>query len=315
MKVTLEKAVDLIKRGETVAIPTETVYGLAADAFNINAVKKIFEQKGRPADNPLIVHISNLNQLHEVTTDIPDDLKKLADRFWPGPLSLVLKKQPSVPDIVTGGLNTVAVRMPDHPLTLQLIERTGPLTAPSANKSGRPSPTNPKHIVEDFGHKLPILDGGISKLGLESTVLDLSSTSISILRPGFIDSTMIEEILEEKVTIMDPSDKSSGNKSPGTRFTHYKPKATVKWLDRPISKINNRENYIILHSISDELSDQENLHTYEGDYTSLARDLYDHFRTADHLTCSTIFIEPFENKKKHSLIPALKDRIERAISS
>ncbi len=244
MNVSLEKAANLIKRGETVAIPTETVYGLAADAFNVNAVKKIFQQKGRPAENPLIVHICELEQLNHLVTDIPDDLQKLADHFWPGPLSVILKKQTSVPDIVTGGLNTVAVRMPDHSLTLSLIKKTGPLTAPSANKSGRPSPTNPTHIIEDFGPDLPILDGGSSKLGLESTVLNLSSESITILRPGFIDTKMIEDLLGKKVTMMDASDKTSGAKSPGTRFTHYKPKASVRWLDRPISELSDSKNYI-----------------------------------------------------------------------
>lgn len=315
MKVTLEKAAELIKDGETVAIPTETVYGLAADAFNVNAVKKIFKQKGRPANNPLIVHISDLEQLNHLVTDTPDNLHKLADRFWPGPLSIVLKKQTSVPDIVTGGLDTVAVRMPDHSLTLSLIKKTGPLTAPSANKSGRPSPTNPKHIVEDFGPDLPILDGSSSRLGLESTVIDLSGDSITILRPGFIDSSMIVDLLGKKVSMMDPSDKTSGKKSPGTRFTHYKPKAYVRWLDRPISELSDSENYIILHSKEIESSNQKNIHAYTADYPSLARDLYDHFRTADHLGCKSIVIEPFDEERSHPLIPALKDRIEKAISS
>lgn len=315
MKITLEKAVDLIKQGETVAIPTETVYGLAADAFNVNAVKKIFEQKGRPADNPLIVHISNLKQLQEVVSEIPDDLRKLTNHFWPGPLSLVLKKKSTVPDIVTGGLDTVAVRMPDHSLSLSLIEKTGPLTAPSANKSGRPSPTNPKHITEDFGDDLPILDGGASKLGLESTVLDLSCEFITILRPGFIDAAMIENCLGKKVKVMEQSDKSSGKKSPGTRFTHYKPKASVKWLNETVNNISDPKNYFIFHSRKIKSINQKNIHAYGGDYSSLARDLYDHFRTADHLSCRTIFIEPLKESDMHSLIPALKDRIERAIGS
>lgn len=315
MKVTLEKAAELIKRGETVAIPTETVYGLAADAFNVHAVKKIFEQKGRPSDNPLIVHISNLAQLDQLVTEFPEDLYKLADKFWPGPLSIVLKKQSSVPDIVTGGLQTVAVRMPDHSLTLSLIEKTGPLTAPSANKSGRPSPTNPKHVLEDFGPALPILDGGSSKLGLESTVIDLSEDSITILRPGFIDAKMIKDLLEKEVKMMDESDKKSGQKSPGTRFTHYKPKATVQWLAQPISDIKSSACYIIIHSKAVDESNQKNIHCYDGDYSTFARDLYDHFRTADHLSCENIFIEPFEDTEAHSLIPALKDRIERAIGS
>jgi L-threonylcarbamoyladenylate synthase len=174
MDRSFQKAVELIRAGDVVAIPTETVYGLAADAFNISAVKKTFEVKGRPPDNPLIVHISRTEQLDEIADEIPEDAFKLAETFWPGPLTLVLKKKPIVPDIVTGGLNTVAVRMPDHPLTRKLIEQTGPLTAPSANRSGRPSPTRPEHIREDFGSTVHILEGGSAKLGLESTVLDMS---------------------------------------------------------------------------------------------------------------------------------------------
>lgn len=315
MKVNLNQAVEFIQNGEIVAIPTETVYGLAADAFNVNAIKKIFAQKGRPSDNPLIVHISSLNQLNQLVENIPEDLQELAEQFWPGPLSVVLKKHDSIPDIVTGGLNTVAIRMPDHSLTLSLIEKTGPLTAPSANKSGRPSPTKPTHVVEDFGPDLPILDGGSSKLGLESTVVDLSGDSITILRPGFIDAKMIEDRLGQEVKMMDESDKKTGKKSPGTRFTHYKPKASVKWLAPSITTISDSKNYFIFHSKKIKSINQKNIHTYEGEYSSFARDLYDHFRTADHLSCKNIFIEPFEDIKANSLIPALKDRIERAIGS
>lgn len=314
MKVTLEKAAKLIKNGNTVAIPTETVYGLAADAFNVNAVKKIFEQKGRPSENPLIVHISDFKQLDLLISEIPEEVKKLADQFWPGPLSIVLKKKNRVPDIVTGGMNTVAVRMPDHPLTLSLIQKTGPLTAPSANKSGRPSPTNTKHIEEDFGFDLPILDGGSSKIGLESTVLDLSGGEITILRPGFVDAKMIEAVLGKKVVMIDKSDDSSGKKSPGTRFTHYKPQASVKWLKDPSIKSMENSFYYLLHN-QPKKSLQKNIHSYDGDYESLARDLYDHFRTADHLSCPVIYIEPFSDEDNHPLIPALKDRVEKAISS
>lgn len=315
MKVTLEKAAALIKKGETVAIPTETVYGLAADAFNVNAVKKIFKQKGRPPENPLIVHISELDQLEILAGEIPGDLKKLANQFWPGPLSLVFKKHHRVPDIVTGGLNTVAVRMPDHPLTLSLISKTGPLAAPSANKSGRPSPTNPKHIEEDFGPDLPVLDGGPSKIGLESTVLDLSGDEITILRPGFVDSKMIKAATGKEVNKLGASNDASGKKSPGTRFTHYKPKASVQWLKNPVSEITDTNRYVLLHSKGYESSGPKNIHSYNGDYEAFGRDLYDHFRTADHLSYPVIFIEPFKDSGTHSLVPALEDRIEKAIRS
>ena len=313
MKVTLEQAVNLIKNGETVAIPTETVYGLAADAFNINAVKKIFDQKGRPAENPLIVHISNLGQLQSLVSEFPADAKRLTDKFWPGPLSIVLKKKKRVPDIVTGGLDTVAIRMPNHSETLALIEQTGPLTAPSANKSGRPSPTKPAHVEEDFGSEMPILDGGPTKLGLESTVLDLSSDRITILRPGYVDSWMIEKLFQKEVHTLDTFDYSSAKKSPGTRFTHYKPKAEVLWLESPISEMDDSDQYYLIHSKNKTVSESKNLYAYNGDYENFAHDLYDHFRTADHLSCSRIYIEPFDDRANHPLIDALKDRIGKAI--
>ncbi len=315
MIVNLKKAVELIKNGEIVAIPTETVYGLAADAFNVNAVKKTFDRKGRPPDNPLIVHINNLKQLDLLVTDLKDEVQVLAEKFWPGPLSLVLKKKNRVPDIVTGGLDTVAVRMPDHPLTLSLIEQTGPLTAPSANKSGRPSPTNPKHIIEDFGDSLPILDGGSTKIGLESTVLDMSGETFSILRPGFVSAEMIEEILGESVIEQKRKDHSAKKRSPGTRYTHYKPKASVQWLEETPLQIDTPENYYILHGEHPDQTEEKNIHSYRDDYEALARDLFDHFRTADHLSYSKICVEPFKSSEHHPLISALIDRIEKAIGS
>lgn len=315
MNVDIEKAANLIRDGETVGIPTETVYGLAADAFNVNAVKKIFEQKGRPAENPLIVHISDDSHLEILAAKIPDDAKKLADRFWPGPLSIILQKQAGVPDIVTGGLGTVAIRMPGHPLTLSLIEKTGPLTAPSANKSGRPSPTHPRHIEQDFGEDFPVLNGGSSSIGLESTVLDLTGDFPTILRPGFVDAKMIKDVLGKKVLIPDKSDESSKGKSPGTRFTHYKPMAAVHWVEPADLQTFRSDSYYLLHSQHFGIPEEKNVHAYNGNYKFFARDLYDHFRTADHLSCSDIFVEPFDNSIQHPLIPALKDRIEKAISS
>ena len=315
MIVSLKTAISLILNGETVAIPTETVYGIAADAFNVNAVKKIFEIKGRPADNPLIVHIQDLEQLHFLSKHYTDDVMKLADEFWPGPLSIILKKRSHVPDIVTGGLDTVAVRMPNHPQTLSLIKRTGPLTAPSANKSGRPSPTLPDHVEEDFGNDYPILGGSASELGLESTVLDMSTQDIVILRPGFIDAEMIESVIQRKVQMLSTSDKDSEKKSPGTRYTHYKPKASVQWLSGPIHDNTESDHYYLMHSSKCNEAKHKNIHCYYGDYYSFARDLYDHFRTADHLSCSVIFVESFTDNQKHPLIVALKDRIQKATNA
>jgi L-threonylcarbamoyladenylate synthase len=313
MTRSFKKAAELINAGDVVAVPTETVYGLAADAFNISAVKKTFQIKGRPPDNPLIVHISRIEQLETVAREIPDDALKLARRFWPGPLTLVLNKKQIVPDIVTGGLKTVAVRIPDHPLTRKLIDKTGPLTAPSANKSGRPSPTKPEHVREDFGDTVHILDGGTAKLGLESTVLDLSGKIPAILRPGYISADMISGVIGKKVSENHNNNSSSRSRSPGTRYTHYKPKASVHWLPA-IPKDPDPKIYYIIHSGNREETGI-NIYSYKNDFEGLARDLYDHFRTADHLSCSQIRIETLPKNNSHPLISALKDRISRSIES
>lgn len=311
MIVSVEKASMLIKDGHIVAIPTETVYGLAADAFNILAVKKTFEIKGRPPDNPLIVHISNIEQLNRLSDEIPAIAYKLADVFWPGPLTLVIKKKPAVPDIVTGGLHSVAVRMPDHQQALELIEKTGPLTAPSANKSGRPSATRPGHIENDFGNAMPILEGASPGLGIESTVLDIRSDRLSILRPGFITAKMIREQTKLNVDISD-SKSLHDSASPGTRYTHYKPAADVKIIpEMPVQP--EPDCYYIFHSLS-EFPDRPNIHNYRGDFEKFGRDLYDHFRQADHQNYSQILIEELPHEDVHPLIPALNDRIGRASS-
>ena len=311
MKIDLGKAVNLLISGEVVAIPTETVYGLAADTFNAEAVKKIFRLKGRPADNPLIVHICNTNQIEELSSDIPDTFLKLAENFWPGPLSMILKKRSKVPDIVTGGLKTVAIRMPDNPLALSVIEQTGPLTAPSANRSGRPSPTRPSHIEDDFGDAVPVLDGGYSRLGLESTVLDLTVEPHEILRPGYISAEQISDAIGKKIKKAPPK-RNKTRKSPGTRYTHYKPKAAVNWMDKKPQEIRTPENYYIFHSKEIEEIDDIFIHSYKNDIEKLARELYDHFRTADHLSCQHIFIESLGSDSDHPLNSALRDRINRA---
>ncbi|TVQ03821.1 MAG: threonylcarbamoyl-AMP synthase [Balneolaceae bacterium] len=311
MIVNIEQASKLIQSGDIVAIPTETVYGLAADAFNIGAVKKTFDVKGRPVGNPLIVHISNLGHLKQLALEFPEDARLLTKTFWPGPLTIVLKKIPEVPDIVTAGLNTVAIRMPNHDKTLALIEKTGPLTAPSANKSGRPSPTRAEHIEEDYNSKIPVLDGGPSEIGLESTVIDLSEGIITLLRPGYVTSEMIRSVTG-KTVIHSKMDGHKISRSPGTRYTHYKPKAKVCWFRTSTTDFSPGA-YFLFHSDNPGFTGK-NCFSYNGDYAALARDLYDHFRTADYLGYSQIFIESFRNFENHPIIPALLDRIQRAIS-
>jgi L-threonylcarbamoyladenylate synthase len=192
-------AAEVIRQGGLVAFPTETVYGLGANALNEAAVKNIFEAKGRPSDNPLIVHVADTSSVDELVQHIPPNAPALMDRFWPGPLTMIMNKSNIVPQIITAGLNTVAVRIPSHPVALALIREAGlPIAAPSANKSGRPSPTSAKHVIHDLSGKIDvIIDGGFTKVGLESTVLDITVTPPIILRPGFITPMQLKEVLKE----------------------------------------------------------------------------------------------------------------------
>lgn len=305
------KAAEIIRNGEIVAIPTETVYGLAADAFNIQAVLKTFEAKGRPADNPLIIHISSMDQLEIVAINPPEIVFRLAKTFWPGPLTLVLQKHNNVPDIVTGGLPTVAVRMPDHPLALEMIRLSGPVTAPSANRSGTPSPTRAEHVQNDYQNLIPVLDGGISRIGIESTVLDLTGENPVILRPGAITPEIIKDKTGILVSVLDNTDIENRMKSPGTRYTHYKPVATVEWLKTGSEKIDPDAYYIFHSDVT--IQSAPNTFHYRGDFESMARDLYDHFRTADHLSYSHIKIEPLPDLNISPILPALTDRISKAV--
>ena len=219
----LDDAVSLIKNGELVVFPTETVYGLGANAYNSAAVKKIFEAKGRPQDNPLIVHISRVEEVREIARDIPEVFYTLAERFMPGALTVVLPRSERIPDIVTAGGDTVAVRMPDNAFARELIARSFPLAAPSANRSKHVSPTSAKHVYDDLKGKVPlILDGGECGVGIESTVLDLTSDSPVILRPGAVTAEMLAPYLG----VAPGSGKVIGTaKSPGMKYEHYAPTA------------------------------------------------------------------------------------------
>lgn len=224
----LEKAAALLRRGEIVAFPTETVYGLGANALDENGVKKIFLAKGRPGDNPLIVHVSQVDQLMPLVKEIPEKAYILMKKFWPGPLTLIFPKSDLVPREVTAGLDTVAVRMPEHPVALRLIEKAGvPVAAPSANLSGRPSPTEGRHVLSDLNGKVPlILDGGETQVGLESTVLDLTVDPPLILRPGGVTLEEIEDTIGPSA--YDPGLSSPEiPRSPGMKYTHYSPAAEV----------------------------------------------------------------------------------------
>ncbi len=225
-------AEQLLSKGEVVAVPTETVYGLAAAAFHEQAVKRIFMAKGRPADNPLIVHVANLKMVYPLVVEVPKQLDKLAAKFWPGPLTIVMKKSGLIPDVVTCGLDTVAIRMPSHPAMKRLIEVCGyPLAAPSANTSGKPSPTTAAHVLDDLDGKIPlILDGGSCAVGVESTVVSLAGEVPVLLRPGAVTLAQLRAVLGEvKVAagVSEPPPDGEKPLSPGMAHTHYSPKARV----------------------------------------------------------------------------------------
>ncbi|RWZ58970.1 threonylcarbamoyl-AMP synthase [Halobacillus fulvus] len=225
------EAANALKAKDVVAFPTETVYGLGADATNEEAVQRIFDAKGRPADNPLIVHVADQQQVGQLVTHIPEVAQLLMDTFWPGPLTLILESNGTAAQNVTAGLSTVGIRMPEHPLALALLKAVErPLAAPSANRSGRPSPTAADHVIQDLDGRIAgILDGGATGVGLESTVLDCTSDVPVILRPGGITKEKLEQVLPE--VRVDPSllGEAGKPKSPGMKYTHYAPEAPL-WL-------------------------------------------------------------------------------------
>ncbi|SMO75311.1 L-threonylcarbamoyladenylate synthase [Gracilimonas mengyeensis] len=314
MKNNLKPYIQLIQSGEVVAFPTETVYGLGADAWNPSAIRKVFETKGRPSDNPLIVHISDERQLEQFAAHISQNAQKLMDAFWPGPLTLVLNKKSEVLDLITAGLDTVALRMPNHGLALEFIGKAGPLVAPSANTSGRPSPTKAEHVHEDFGKDFPVIDGGPTEVGLESTVLDLTSEVPAILRPGKIGAEEISQVLGIGIKFGSPQNKKEeAPKSPGQKYSHYKPKASVFYDKITVRK---PENLYLLQD-GDESPASKNVINYRGNLELLSRELYDRFRQADLESYQAVFIEPIEAFKDDfpAYYAALINRIEKAASS
>ena len=226
---------ELLRRGELVAFPTETVYGLGANALDSAAVREIFAAKGRPADNPLIVHIWDRGQLAQVC-HVPPLAEKLMDAFWPGPLTLLMPRRESIPLVVTASLPTVAVRMPSHPVAAALLKACNvPVAAPSANRSGKPSPTTAHHVLEDMDGRIPlILDGGDCEVGVESTVLDISGETPCILRPGGITKAMLETVLprvEVAGSVLRPLQPGEKALSPGMRYKHYAPAGAVTLVE------------------------------------------------------------------------------------
>lgn len=244
----IQYAAELLKNGEVVGIPTETVYGLAAAADNPEAVEKIFRAKGRPQDNPLIVHIAEAAQLETYARDIPDTAYRLAEKFWAGPLTMVLPKRDIIPDVTSAGLDTVGIRLPAHPAARQIIKACGKaLAAPSANLSGSPSPTTAAHVFSDMNGRIPaIVDGGSCPVGVESTVISFEEGRVRLLRPGFVSAEELSEFAEvvRDRHITEAANDGEAVRSPGMKYKHYSPKANVTIIcgstEKYIDFVNSR---------------------------------------------------------------------------
>ncbi|MBQ9699275.1 MAG: threonylcarbamoyl-AMP synthase [Lachnospiraceae bacterium] len=311
------EAGSVIRHGGLVAFPTETVYGLGADGMDETASAKIYAAKGRPSDNPLILHISSMDMLDDIAAEIPDSAKLLMEKYWPGPMTLVFKKKAAVPYGTTGGLDTVAVRYPSHPVALSLIEAAGtPIAAPSANTSGRPSPTEAKHVIEDMDGRIDmIIDGGQVGIGIESTIVDVTSDVPMILRPGYITKSMVEQVVGQVKVDKVVEAKSVADlggdyapKAPGMKYKHYAPKAELTMFEGPLDKVID---YIGRRAAEDMangdrvgiIATDESKHRYPAgkvvsigsrkDEESIARGLYGILRDFDDIGVDVIYSETF----------------------
>ncbi len=305
MEEALAQALGQLEKGQPVAFPTETVYGLGAPAKDAEAVQRVFAYKGRPSDNPLIVHVSDVSMLSEVVSSCGDMARRLMDHFWPSPLTLVLPRHSSIPDVVTAGLETVAVRMPRHDLALALIAKAGPLVAPSANLSGSPSPTTAAHVRADFGGAVMVLDGCACSIGLESTVVALRSDCVQILRPGQVGAQELAAVTG--LPVYTPKTKSGETPpSPGMKYRHYAPRARVRWMGE-VGPVLPAEVMALVHTRRDLRG--ENVVELPS-LMALAQQLYARFREADTLGCTEVLVEPW--RETSGLSEALRNRVEKA---
>lgn len=296
-------ACDLLRKGEVVAIPTETVYGLAGDSGNSSAIKKIFEAKGRPADNPLIVHISDMEMLNGLVREIPEDAKILAKEFWPGPLTIIMPKGKNVCDENCAGLDSVGIRMPANPIAQSIIRKSGiPFSAPSANLSGKPSPTTAQDVFQDMNGRIPlIIDGGECQAGLESTVISVLDKTPIILRPGVITKEMISKVLNKEVYVAKAVTEGVKNDdqvlSPGMKYKHYAPNAQVIILNGSIDKFSEyvhthktKDTYVLCFENEEHLFDVPVI-TFglKHDANSQAKNLFSALRKLDNTDAKLVF--------------------------
>ncbi len=311
----VSRAAKLLRAGELVAFPTETVYGLGADASNPLAIAKIFAAKGRPADHPLIVHLPDASHLERWAVDIPEAARKLAAAFWPGPLTLILKRHPSVPDAVTGGQDTVGLRVPNHPLALQLLrEFDGGVAAPSANRFGHVSPTTAAHVREELGDTVAmILDGGPCAVGIESTILDLSGSETRILRPGMLDAEAIGAVLGDRPEF---GGQQNAPRVSGSLEAHYAPRTplqlvAVEKLSEAASQALGAGRRVAVLAAQPIGLSHENLAwcPASADPAQFAHDLYARLRELDAMGCDLLLVAapPADEAWR-----AVTDRLRRA---
>lgn len=313
----------IIKNGGLVAFPTETVYGLGANAYNEDAVKSIFVAKGRPSDNPLIVHFADVGDILEAVVEMPEDAKKLFEHFSPGPLTVILKKSDKIGNAVTAGLDTVAVRIPSDKIARELIKSSGvPIAAPSANLSGKPSPTISKHVIEDMTGRIDaIIDGGDCEVGLESTVIDMSSETPVILRPGGITFEAIKKIIPDVTLdkhILKSVNSNDKPKSPGMKYKHYAPDADVTVIEGDINKVNlkiiellkeNKSKRCGVISISNYKYDADLILNTGNNNKEYAKNLFRVLREFDEHKIDVVFAE-FVNDNGYGL--AVKNRLYKS---
>jgi len=321
----IRAAAKVVKDGGLVAFPTETVYGLGADALNPEAVKKIFEVKGRPSDNPLIVHVASIEEVYPLVKEVPEKAEKLMKKFWPGPLTLVLKKKSIVPDIVTAGMDTVAIRMPDNEIALAMIREAGtPVVAPSANIFSKPSPTTSDHVVSDLYGKIEvIIDAGATRIGVESTVIDATTDKLMLLRPGGLNLEEIEAVvgrveLHPAVQMMPIVNGPS--RSPGMKYKHYAPDAKVILVEGSDERIVGKVNSLITrykrcglvvgvitmrkHGLYD-----ADVVKFMSDLNAFAKGLFSAFREFDEVGVDVIIVEGVEER---GLGLAIMNRLRKA---